>query len=219
MVSRTEENYLKTLYRLAQENQEISVKNIAESLHIKMPTVNSMIKKLAEKKLIRYEKYKAIELTEKGKKQALHILRKHRLTELFLSQVMNLGWEEVHDIAEQIEHIQSDRFFDRINEMLGYPKFDPHGEPIPDINGKLPVFQSFPLSEGKAGTLYKLTGVNNHDTSFLQFLDGLGLALGALIEIKEIQDFDKSMAVVINKSNKTILSFFVCQNLMVVKAS
>lgn len=215
MISLTEENYLKALYRLAQQNPEITVKDIAESLNIKMPTVNSMVKKLDEKKFIRYEKYKAIELTEKGRKQALYILRKHRLTELFLSQVMGMGWEEVHDIAEQIEHIQSDRFFNRIDEMLGYPQFDPHGEPIPDINGKLPVYKSFPLSEGSLHKTYKLTGVANHDPSFLQFLDSIGLTLGSNIEIKEIQGFDKSMSVKLNGKNKTIFSHTVCRNLLV----
>lgn len=218
MVSLTEENYLKALYRLLQENQEISVKNIAESLNIKMPTVNSMVKKLAQKKFIRYEKYKAIELTEKGKKQALLILRKHRLTELFLSKVMNMGWEEVHDIAEQIEHIRSDRFFNRIDEMLGHPQFDPHGEPIPDVHGKLPAYQSVALSEGQLNTIYKLTGVANHDAAFLQFLDSIGLTLGSSIEIKELQAFDKSMAVKINHKTKTIFSLVVCRNLMVVWA-
>ena len=218
MISLTEENYLKALYRLAQENKEISVTDIAKSLGIKMPTVNSMVKKLAEKKFIKYEKYKAIQLTEKGRRQALYILRKHRLTELFLSEVMGLGWEEVHDIAEQIEHIQSDRFFDRIDEMLGHPQFDPHGEPIPDANGKLPVYPSFPLSEGQINTAYKLTGVANHDASFLQFLDSIALTLGSSIEIKEIQGFDKSMSVKLNNKTKTIFSFTVCRNLMVVRA-
>ncbi|MBX3253378.1 MAG: metal-dependent transcriptional regulator [Chitinophagaceae bacterium] len=215
MISLTEENYLKALYRLWQQNREITVKEIADSLGIKMPTVNSMIKKLDEKKFIRYEKYKAIELTEKGRKQALYILRKHRLTELFLSQVMGMGWEEVHDIAEQIEHIQSDRFFNRIDEMLGYPQFDPHGEPIPDANGKLPVYKSFPLSEAAAGKTYKLTGVANHDPAFLQFLDSIGLTLGSSIEIKEIQNFDKSMNVKLNHKTKTIFSNTVCRNLLV----
>ncbi len=216
MISLTEENYLKALYRLSQEKKEIVVKDIAESLNIKMPTVNSMVKKLDEKKFIKYEKYKAIELTDKGRKQALIILRKHRLTELFLTKVMNLGWEEVHDIAEQIEHIQSDRFFDRVDEMLGHPQFDPHGEPIPDPNGKLPVYKTIPLSEGQLNSPYKLAGVASHDPSFLQFLDSLGLTLGATIEIKEIQDFDKSMGVKLNNKQKTIFSNTVCRNLMVV---
>lgn len=216
MISLTEENYLKVIYKLAQQHQEITVKDIAASLDIKMPTVNSMIKKLDEKKLIRYQKYKAIEITEKGKKEALSILRKHRLTELFLSQVMGLGWEEVHDIAEQIEHIQSERFFSRIDEMLGSPQFDPHGEPIPDSNGKLPVYKSFPLSEGQLNKTYKITGVANHHPSFLQFLDQIGLTLGSMIEIKDIQEFDKSMEVKLNNKQKTIFSYTVCSNLMVV---
>jgi DtxR family Mn-dependent transcriptional regulator len=211
----TEENYLKALYHLSLEKDEITVKDIAAQLHIKMPTVNSMIKKLSEKKLIRYEKYKAIEFTEKGKKLALYILRKHRLTELFLQEVMGLGWEEVHDIAEQLEHIQSDLFFNRIDEMLGHPKFDPHGEPIPDINGKLPVHKTSPLSTCSPGKKYKLSGVLNHETSFLKMLDSLNLSLGSSIEIKELQLFDKSMVVVLNGKNKTIFSLQVCQNLLV----
>ena len=215
MVSLTEENYLKALYRLSQEKSAIAVKDIAETLNIKMPTVNSMMKKLADKKLIKYEKYKAIELSEKGKKLALHILRKHRLTELFLSKVMGMGWEEVHDIAEQIEHIQSERFFNRVDEMLGYPQFDPHGEPIPDATGKLPIYKSFPLSEGQLNKVYRLTGVANHDPSFLQFLDSLDLQLGGSIEIKEVQEFDKSMSVKLNNKIKTIFSNTVSRNLLV----
>jgi len=211
----TEENYLKALHRLSQNDEAITVKRIALLLAIKMPTVNSMVKNLAQKKLIKYEKYKAIELTEKGRKQALLILRKHRLTELFLKDVMGLGWEEVHDIAEQIEHLQSERFFDRIDEMLGHPKFDPHGEPIPDANGKLPVYKTFPLSEGLLKKKYKLAGVTNHDASFLKYLDSLGAGIGSSIEIKDVQDFDKSMSVNINGKLNTIFSFMVCRNLLV----
>lgn len=215
MMTLTEENYLKALHRLSQNEEAITVKKIAVALGIKMPTVNSMVKNLAGKKLLRYEKYKAIELTDKGKKQALLILRKHRLTELFLKDVMGLGWEEVHDIAEQIEHLQSIRFFDRIDEMLGHPKFDPHGEPIPDANGKLPVYKTLPLSEGVAKKKYKLAGVTNHEASFLKYLDGLGVTIGAGIEVKGIQDFDKSMTVCINGKVNTIFSFTVCRNLLV----
>lgn len=215
MVSLTEENYLKALYRLSQDNQEITVKDIAAMLGIKMPTVNSMIKKLAEKKLLKYEKYKTIELTDKGNKSALYILRKHRLTELFLFKIMGLGWEEVHDIAEQVEHIQSELFFGRIDEMLGHPQFDPHGEPIPDASGKLPVFKTFPLSDGQTRKKYKVAGVNNHDASFLKFLDSQGAGIGASIEIKEVQDFDKSMSVCINGKLNTVFSFTVCRNLLI----
>ncbi|HEY0272160.1 MAG TPA: metal-dependent transcriptional regulator, partial [Chitinophaga sp.] len=206
---------LKALFRISLEKTAITVKDIAVQLDLKMPTVNSMIQKLSEKKLVRYEKYKAIELTEKGRRQALHILRKHRLTELFLSEVMGLGWEEVHDIAEQLEHIQSDRFFDRIDEMLGHPKFDPHGEPIPDANGKLPVVKAIPLSSGIAGKKYTLSGVLNHETAFLKFLDTLQLSIGATIEITALQPFDKSMSVVLQGKTPTVFSYTVCQHLLV----
>ena len=214
-MTQTEENYLKALHRLSQNQEPVTVKRIASLLDIKMPTVNSMIKNLADKKLIKYEKYKAIELTEKGRKQALLILRKHRLTELFLKNVMGLGWEEVHDIAEQVEHLKSERFFNRIDEMLGHPNFDPHGEPIPDINGKLPVHHTVSLSDGLIKKKYKLAGVTNHEPSFLTYLDSLGAGIGSTIEIKNVQDFDKSMGVCINGKVNTIFSFTVCRNLQV----
>lgn len=212
----TEENYLKAIHRLSQTEEAITVKRIALLLEIKMPTVNSMVNNLSKKKLVQYEKYKAIELTEKGKKQALLILRKHRLTELFLNDVMGLGWEEVHDIAEQIEHLQSDRFFERIDEMLGHPKFDPHGEPIPDGNGKLPQYKAIPLSKCVEGKKYKLSGVLNHDVSFLTYLNSIELSLGATIEIMAIQEFDNSMAVNLNGKTKTVFSLTICKNLLVI---
>src|SRR5882757_4870917 len=214
MMTWTEENYLKALHRLSLANEPITVKRIAGLLDIKMPSVNSMAKNLAKKKLIRYEKYKAIEMTEKGRRVALLILRKHRLTELFLKDVMGLGWEEVHDIAEQIEHLQSDRFFNRIDEMLGHPKFDPHGEPIPDANGKLPFFKAFHLSACEAGKKYKLAGVLDHDPSFLTYLNTLGLNLGATIEVVTVRGFDRSMEVKLNGQTRTVFSFTICQNLL-----
>jgi len=216
MTTLTEENYLKALQRLSQTEEPITVKRIALQLGIKMPTVNSMMKNLAGKRLIKYEKYKAIELTEKGRRLALLILRKHRLTELFLKDVMGMGWEEVHDIAEQIEHIQSDRFFNRIDEMLGHPKFDPHGEPIPDANGKLPFYKAYPLSGCEPGKKYKLTGVLDHDVSFLTYLNTLGLNLGSTIEVLTLHGFDKSMEVQLNGRLRTVFSFTVCQHLLVI---
>jgi DtxR family Mn-dependent transcriptional regulator len=180
-----------------------------------MPTVNSMIKKLAQEKLVKYEKYRPIELTEKGSKVALAILRKHRLTELFLTKVMDLGWEEVHDIAEQVEHIQSDRFFDRIDEMLGFPQFDPHGEPIPTVNGELPVLKAIPLADAKTNKKYKLAGVTNHHPAFLSYLDKIGLAIDGTIEVKTILDFDKSMEVLLNGKRTTVFSAEVSNSLLI----
>ena len=129
--SLTEENYLKALFALSNETDEVTVNELSKRLGIKMPTVTSMMKKLAEKKLVNYQSYKPLKLTEKGKKEAGIIIRKHRLTEMFLVEVMGFGWEEVHEIAEQIEHIQSPIFFEKMDEMLGFPKIDPHGSPLP----------------------------------------------------------------------------------------
>jgi len=215
MMTWTEENYLKALHRLSLANEPITVGRIAGLLDIKMPSVNSMAKNLAKKKLIRYEKYKAIELTEKGRKLALLILRKHRLTELFLKNVMGLGWEEVHDIAEQVEHIQSDRFFTRIDEMLGHPKFDPHGEPIPDTNGKLPSYKAFPLFDCETGKKYKLSGVLDQEVSFLTYLNSIGLTLGSAIEVIAIREFDQSREVKLNGTTLTVFSETACRNLLV----
>jgi len=137
MYSLTEENYLKALFNLANEAGEVNVNELSKNLAIKMPTVTSMMKKLAAKKLVHYESYKPLRLTEKGKKEAGLIIRKHRLTEMFLTKKMGFGREEVHEIAEQIEHIQAPAFFERMDAMLNFPKVDPHGSPIPDKNGRI----------------------------------------------------------------------------------
>ena len=134
MHSYTEENYLKALFNLANEMGEVSANELSKHLEIKMPTVNSMMKKLSEKKLVYYESYKPFKLTEKGKKEAGLVIRKHRLTEMFLVEKMDFGWEQVHVIAEQIEHIKSPEFFEKMDQMLGFPTIDPHGSPIPDKN-------------------------------------------------------------------------------------
>ena len=135
--SLTKENYLKALFALSNEADEVTVNELSKRLGIKMPTVTSMMKKLAEKKLVNYESYKPLRLTEKGKREAGIIIRKHRLTEMFLAEIMGFGWEEVHEIAEQVEHIQSPDFFEKMDKMLGYPKIDPHGSPIPDKTGRM----------------------------------------------------------------------------------
>ena len=137
MATITIENYLKALYTLNQVSREISLTDLSKEMNVSAPTVNNMIKKLQDKGWVAYQKYKPIKLTTDGALQAAKIIRKHRLTEMFLVKIMGFGWEEVHDIAEQIEHIKSDDFFDRMDELLGFPKTDPHGSPIPDKNGKI----------------------------------------------------------------------------------
>ncbi|MEP7229974.1 MAG: metal-dependent transcriptional regulator [Ginsengibacter sp.] len=215
--SLTEENYLKALFNIANESGEVNVAELSKSLEIKMPTVTSMMKKLGEKKLVHYESYKPLRLTEKGKKEAGLIIRKHRLTEMFLVDKMKMGWEDVHDIAEQIEHIQSAAFFEKMDEMLGYPKIDPHGSPIPDKNGKVVWKDYSKLSDCEVGETVKLAAVINTSSDFLKFLNAREMRLGLKIKIKAIEPFDKSIIISYGKRPAESLSNIVCERLLVEK--
>lgn len=215
--SLTEENYLKALYNIANEAGEVNVAELSKSLDIKMPTVTSMMKKLANKNLVHYESYKPLRLTEKGKKEAGLIIRKHRLTEMFLVDKMKMGWEDVHDIAEQIEHIQSPVFFEKMDELLGYPKVDPHGSPIPDRKGKIVLKAYDKLSDCEAGETVRLAAVINTSSEFLKFLNTREMRLGLKIKIKSIEPFDKSIVVSYGKRTAEVLSNIACERLLVEK--
>lgn len=217
MKSFTEENYLKALFILSNAKGEVNSKELSASLSIKMPTVNSMMKKLAEKKLVLYESYKPIKLTAKGKKEAALIIRKHRLTEMFLVDKMEFGWEEVHNIAEQIEHIQSEKLFEKMDELLGYPKFDPHGEPIPDKNGKIKEVTCIKLSECKKGQKVKLISLVNATDDFLKYLNSKKIKLGDIFTIVNIEPFDESLKVRFNNEKINEISKKVCDRLLVEK--
>lgn len=211
----TEENYLKALFHLSLENEEVSVLDLSKSLNIKMPTVNSMVKKLSSKELISYEKYKPLTLTQGGKRAAGLIIRKHRLVEMFLVEHLGFGWDEVHEIAEQIEHIKSQRFFDRIDQLLDFPKVDPHGSPIPDINGEVAIQNYKKLEECLEGQQATFMSVGSSQDSFLKLIDKLNLKLGDKIKVLEIQDFDKTMRVLVNNNSEQTLSQLVATNLLV----
>jgi DtxR family Mn-dependent transcriptional regulator len=215
MGSLTEENYIKSIYSLSLEAGEVSVSELAKKLQVKLPTVNSMVKKLAAKKLVSYAKYQGVKLTERGKKEALAIIRKHRLTESFLVQIMGLGWEEVHDIAEQLEHIESERFFNRIDEMLGKPKVDPHGEPIPDVNGRIAAKNQIALSHVKEGDSARITAVGNDEKSFLNHLNSKGLQIGDSIIVKKKDAFDGSLTITMKGKRETMLSHLVAERIWV----
>ena len=218
MHSYTEENYLKALFNLSTEQGGVvSANELSKQLGIKMPTVNSMMKKLAEKKLVHYESYKPLRLTERGKKEAGLIIRKHRLTEMFLVQKMGFGWEEVHEIAEQIEHIQSSIFFEKMDALLNYPKIDPHGSPIPDKYGKMEGVHYEKLSSCKVGNIVKLSAVIHSTDEFLKFLNVRELFLGVKIKIKSVETFDGSMILNYNKRTAEMLSCTVCERLLVEK--
>jgi DtxR family Mn-dependent transcriptional regulator len=218
MNSLTEENYLKALLNLSSGNDEVNVKELSAVLGTKMPTVTSMIQKLAKKKLVHYESYKPPRLTDKGKKEAALIIRKHRLMEMFLVQKMGFGWEEVHEIAEQIEHIHSPAFFEKMDELLGYPKMDPHGSPIPDRQGRMHWQHHTKLVECKPGTTVQFCGiVNSSSDDFLRFLNSRDMKLGVRITILEVEEFDGSMTVTYEKRKKETFSRTVCERLLVEK--
>lgn len=217
MHSHTEENYLKALFNLSAEKGEVSANELSKQLGIKMPTVNSMMKKLSEKKLVHYESYKPLRLTEKGKKEAGLIIRKHRLTEMFLVQKLGFGWEEVHEIAEQIEHLHSPNFFEKMDALLGYPKIDPHGSPIPDKTGKMEWIKYEKLSSCKEGDTVRLAAVIHTTDDFLKFLNLRELSLGIKLKIKTVEKFDGSMTVSHNKKGSDTLSQIVCERLLVEK--
>jgi DtxR family Mn-dependent transcriptional regulator len=213
--SLTEENYLKALFNLANESGEVNVKELSRVLGTKMPTVTSMMQKLARKKLVYYETYRPPRLTEKGRKEAALIIRKHRLMEMFLVEKMGFGWEAVHQIAEQIEHIHAPAFFEKMDELLGYPKIDPHGSPIPDRNGKVLAKPHIKLSDVKPGAVVKLCGIVNSSDDFLKFLNSRDLRLGVAITVNSVEDFDGSMNVSYDKRKKESLSSIVSERLLV----
>lgn len=211
----TEENYIKSIYSLSLATGEAFVSELAKKLEVKLPTVNSMIKKLATKKLVAYAPYQGIKLTEKGKREALSIIRKHRLAELFLVEVMGLGWEEVHEIAEQLEHVDSIRFYTRIDELLNYPKFDPHGEPIPDSNGKIQVQKWTLLSDLTEGDKAIITAVVEDKKSFLDHLNAKSLRIGDAVTIRKRELFDGSITLQLKSKKEILLTHQVAERIWV----
>ncbi|MDO8998225.1 MAG: metal-dependent transcriptional regulator [Bacteroidota bacterium] len=216
-ISLTEENYLKAIYTLSRlgDESEVTTNEISKHLKNKAATVTDMLKRLAEKKLINYIPYQGVKLTEKGKRTAIKVVRKHRLWEVFLVDKLNFKWDEVHEIAEQLEHINSDELIQRLDVFLGKPKFDPHGDPIPDANGQLNTIKALPLNQRKSKGNFIFVGVNEHSKSFLQHLTGIGLKIGDSLLIEEINEFDNSFKVKINKTNSQFFSNKVASNILV----
>lgn len=217
MYTVVEENYLKALSTLANTEDEVSINELSKRLKIKMPTVNSMMKRFVEKELITYESYKPVRLTAKGKKEAATVIRKHRLTEMFLVEKMDFNWEEVHEIAEQIEHIKSPLFFEKMDALLGYPKFDPHGSPIPDKNGNVIATAYVPLSQCGVQEEVTLKAVSDSSEAFLRFLNGRSILLGDKLRVLAKEQFDGSMQVEVAGKSTEMFSQLICDKLMVQK--
>ena len=215
MPTQTIENYLKALYYLHQKDSSISLSDLGAEVAVSKPTANGMVKRLQTKGWVEYEKYKPLKLTEKGLKLAAIIVRKHRLSEMFLTQVMHFGWEEVHEIAEELEHVGSQMFFDRMDELLGFPNKDPHGSPIPDKDGNLVKPDYKRLSQIPIGKKVVLRALKNSSTDFLLFLNKKSLPLGTKMTINQKEDFDQSLTVSYNKVKNVVLSDAVCNCLLV----
>ena len=215
MGSPTEENYLKALFKLADEEGHINISELSEAMGVSMPTANSMVKKLDVQGWLKYEKYKPLTITQNGKKRASLIIRKHRLTEMFLVEKMGFSWENVHEIAEQVEHVQSEVFFDRMDELLGYPKIDPHGSPIPDKEGKTENQELIRLSKCVAGQTVTLRALCKSDVGLLNFLNAKSLTLGTDIKLVSKEPYDGSINVEYDNDHKETLSHVISENLLV----
>lgn len=213
VLSHTEENYLKTIFALAEiEQKSISTNAIAARVATSAASVTDMLKRLSEKNLIHYEKYKGVILSEDGQKIATHLVRKHRLWEVFLVEWLHFAWDEVHEIAEQLEHIQSEELINRLDIFLNYPKFDPHGDPIPDVDGNFTARKQVLVSEILANQGGVVVGVNEHAPAFLQYLDKLGINIGTRIDVLEVYEYDGSRNVMLNNEREILLSGKVCEN-------
>ena len=212
----TEENYLKALYHLCSDEKKVTVNELSKFLDLKMPSINNMMKKFHEKNWVVHESYKPIIVTEKGMKQAALVVRKHRLTEMFLVEKMNFGWENVHEIAEQLEHLQSEIFFEKMDEILNFPRFDPHGEAIPDKEGNVISQDLCKLSQCKPGENVVFKAVTFSDQNFLEYLNEKNIQLGCKIEILKIESFDQNIVVKINTKTET-LSHKAAEKLLVQK--
>jgi DtxR family Mn-dependent transcriptional regulator len=214
MLSLSEENYLKIIYKIEKEEQaKVSTNAISEQMHTKASSVSDMLKKLAQKELIHYIKYQDITLTPEGQKKALLILRKHRLWETFLVEKLHFQWDEVHEIAEELEHIQSDSLINRLDEFLNFPPTDPHGDPIPDASGQIRISQKqlffHEIAIGSKGIIH---GVRDTSTLFLKYLTKIGIGIGSTFELTDRMEYDQSVELRVN-GRTLIISREAAQNI------
>ena len=216
-MTRSEENYLKTIFHLGgNDSTPISTNSIAEQMETKPSSVTDMAKKLAEKGLVNYKKYQGVYLTESGAKTALSIIRKHRLWEVFLVKKLDFTWDEVHEVAEQLEHIKSEKLIDKLDALLEFPKYDPHGDPIPTKDGKFQERDEQLLSEMHINSMGVCVGVKDSSAPFLKFLDKNNIALGKTIKILDKEDFDQSLHIEM-EGKELRISHQIASNLYVKK--
>lgn len=219
MLSKTEEDYIKSLLHLTifSNRKDVGTNELAANLGVKPATVSDMLKKLKEKELIDYKKYGKISMTDFGKKTGMDIIRKHRLWETFLCQKLGFSWDEVHEVAEQLEHIHSQKLIDSLDEFLGFPKYDPHGDVIPTKQGDFSVPFSRLLSDIPENTICKIIAVTDDSTTFLQYADKIGIKIGLKIEVTEREDFDQLISLNIGGEIRVVSQKFSDQVFVVIE--
>jgi DtxR family Mn-dependent transcriptional regulator len=216
MLTQSEENYLKVIYNLSGSNKKIvSTNAVAEAINTKAASATDMIQKLNKKGLVDYHKYQGVSPSISGKKEALNVIRKHRLWEVFLVQKLKFKWDEVHEVAEQLEHVNSPMLIEQLDKFLDYPKYDPHGDPIPNADGEMESDPSDTLDMLKPGSKCRVICAKDSSSSFLLYLDKIQISLGAIIEILDYFEYDGSYSVSVNNSGAITLSCKVAENIFI----
>ncbi|GAB4410871.1 MAG: metal-dependent transcriptional regulator [Microscillaceae bacterium] len=220
MLSLTEEDYLKAIYHLSEHAPErgISTNEIARKIDLSAASVSDMLKKLAQKDLIHYVKYQGVTLTEMGRKQALYLVRKHRLWETFLVDKLHFSWDEVHEIAEQLEHIQSRTLIERLDAFLDYPSFDPHGDPIPNQKGEIVAQKRISLKNAPLSQPLQVIAVEESSPLFLKHLNKLSIQIGTALRVLERSEYDESLEIVLSEDKILMISKDVAENIYVARS-
>ena len=217
MITLTEENYIKAIYHLSNNGEKtVNTNAIASAMQTKASSVTDMIKKLSEKNYADYKKYQGVTLTDDGRRVAVNIIRKQRLWEVFLVEKLNFSWDEVHEVAEHLEHIKSDKLIDELDAFLEFPTHDPHGDPIPDKEGNFKHIEKIVLAKAEVGSTYKCVGVDDTSSKFLKYLDSNHIALGTIITVKHKEPYDNSIKLTLENS-EIVVSQSVAKNLYLKK--
>lgn len=218
VLTSAEENYLKSIYHLSEGGKKnVTTNDLSNEMKTKPASVSDMLRRLAEKSVIDYRKYYGLTITEEGKKLALQIVRRHRLWEVFLVNKLNFSWDEVHDVAEELEHIKSTILMQRLDEFLDYPKFDPHGDPIPDEFGDLKSKPRLPLNELEVHDLGQIVAVKDSSPAFLRYLDKVGAYIGARIKVLDKVEFDGSLEILVDNKKNLFMSRDVATNILILQ--
>lgn len=213
--SASKENYLKAIFHLQQEQSSVSTNALAQALQTKAASVTDMLKKLKTQKLLHYEKYKGVKLTIEGRKIAILIIRKHRLWEYFLVHKLGFGWEEVHEMAEELEHVTSKKLTDRLEEFLGFPETDPHGDPIPDLQGRMAVSKQIKLAELAVNAVCVISNIGDQTSEIMELLNHKNIRIGTKLEVKKIFSFDHSLEIKLRNQPAFTISEHLAKNLFV----